>query len=153
MQLTQKETSLISDLKTQEKLCIDKYTKSAAAASDVQLSELFGQIAAVEQNHYDTLCKMEQGTLPEQSGSSDSGSQIKTTFTATYGMNDDEQKKNDCFLCTDLLTTEKHASHLYDTCVFEFVDQKSRDALNTIQSQEQQHGKIIYDYMKTNSMY
>ena len=63
------------------------------------------------------------------------------------------QKQNDCYLCTDLLATEKHASHLYDTCVFEFADGQVRSVLNQIQKQEQEHGKAIYDYMKTNSMY
>ena len=35
MQLTQKESSLIKDLKGQEQLCIDKYTKHAECASDL----------------------------------------------------------------------------------------------------------------------
>ena len=48
---------------------------------------------------------------------------------------------------------EKHASHLYDTCVFEFAQQPLRDVLNHIQTEEQGHGKAIYDYMSTNSMY
>ncbi|MFQ7010601.1 MAG: spore coat protein [Oscillospiraceae bacterium] len=56
-------------------------------------------------------------------------------------------------MCTDVLAMEKHASHLYDTCVFEFDDANARSVLNDIQKQEQHHGKVIYDYMNTNAMY
>ena len=34
MQLTQKEVSLLKDMRNQEKLCIDKYSKYAAEAHD-----------------------------------------------------------------------------------------------------------------------
>ncbi|MDE7300442.1 MAG: spore coat protein, partial [Lachnospiraceae bacterium] len=44
-------------------------------------------------------------------------------------------------------------SHLYDTCIFEFKDEGARNVLNHIQKEEQEHGKMIYDYMSTNSMY
>ncbi len=53
----------------------------------------------------------------------------------------------------DVLATEKHASHLYDTCIFEFNDENARNALNHIQKEEQEHGKMIYDYMSVNGMY
>ena len=36
MQLTQKETDLLKDLKSQEKLCVEKYTKYASQALDPQ---------------------------------------------------------------------------------------------------------------------
>lgn len=48
MQLTQKETSLLKDLKTQEKLCAEKYEKYSAEALDSQLKSLFGSIADTE---------------------------------------------------------------------------------------------------------
>ena len=78
---------------------------------------------------------------------------VPTTFTATYNNTETPQKQNDCYLCTDVLAMEKHASHLYDTCVFEFNDANARSVLNDIQKQEQHHGKVIYDYMNTNAMY
>jgi rubrerythrin len=151
MQLSQKETSLLKDLKDQEKLCVDKYNKHSGCASDQQLKDLFSGIAKIEQQHYNTLTQMESGTVPQQSGQGQSQPQVG--FKAVYGTNEDEKKKNDAYLCTDLLTTEKHASHLYDTCVFEFKDQKARDTLNHIQKEEQSHGKMIFDYMQTNNMY
>ena len=51
MQLTQRETDLLKDLKGQEKLCVDKYNKHAAAAVDGQLKGLFASIAQTEQQH------------------------------------------------------------------------------------------------------
>lgn len=148
MQLTQKESMLISDMKGQEKLCIEKYSKAAAAANDPQLKNLFTELSSIEQNHLATLSQIENGNPPTPS----SGQSKTRTFTAAYSGETDE-KKQDCFLCSDLLATEKHASSLYDTCVFEFADQNARNLLNHIQKEEQEHGKAIYDYMKTNSMY
>ena len=71
----------------------------------------------------------------------------------TYGVGNNQDKQTDCYLCSDVLATEKHASHLYDSCIFEFNNQSIRDSLNHIQKEEQNHGKMLYDYMKTNNMY
>lgn len=149
MQLTQKETMLLKDLKDQEQLCVDKYTKYATDAADSQLKDLFSQIAATEQQHYDTLMQMENSTPPAPGG----GEKPLPTFHATYQMGETPEKKADCTLCSDMLSAEKHVSSLYDTCIFEFKDEKMRQVLNHIQSEEQQHGKMIYDYMQANSMY
>lgn len=148
MQLTQKETSLLKDLKDPEKLCDEKYRKHAAAASDPQLKNLFSRLAQTEKAHYDMLVQMEQGAVPPPPTGGE-----QQTFSATYQLADTPEKQNDCYLCTDLLTAEKHASHLYDTCVFEFTDENARNLLNGIQKQEQGHGKAIYDYMSANGMY
>lgn len=149
MQLTQKETDLLKDLKGQEKLCVEKYSNHASAAVDTQLKNLFTQIAQVEQKHLDIINQIESGAVP----SAGSGSSTQPTFTATYSIAETPDKKNDSFLCSDLLTMEKHASHLYDTCIFEFTNENLRTVLNKIQTEEQNHGKMIYDYMSTNSMY
>lgn len=151
MQLTQKETELLKDLKTQEQLCAEKYERSAKAAHDRQLSELFTELAQVERNHYNMLCSVEQGNVPqinEQQG----GAQQKS-FTAAYGVADTPDKQEDAFLCNDLLAAEKHASGLYDTSIFEFSQGDARNLLNHIQKEEQHHGKYIYDYMSANSIY
>ena len=149
MQLTQKETALLKDLKGQEKLCVDKYTKHSSAAADSQLKNLFTQIAQIEQKHLDTITQIENGTVPQTGG----GASTQPTFTAAYSMAENAEKKSDSYLCSDVLATEKHASHLYDTCIFEFKDANVRNILNHIQKEEQGHGKMIYDYMQTNSMY
>lgn len=149
MQLTQKESTLLKDLKGQEQLCIDKYTKHATAAKDSQLSALFTKLAGVEQHHLQMLTQIEGGSVP----SPVQNSQPQTSFTTTYNTQNSEDKKNDQYLCTDLLTTEKHASSLYDTCIFEFKDPQTRNVLNSIQAEEQRHGEEIYKYMQANSMY
>ena len=151
MQLTQKETALLTDLKGQEKLCVEKYTKYASYALDPQLKELFTSIANVEQQHLNSVSAIEQGTTPQSE--SGSGQGINSTFTSHYGMGDTPDKQSDCYLCSDLLADEKHVSSLYNTCIFEFKDTNIRDTLNHIQKEEQQHGKAIYDYMSANNMY
>lgn len=149
MQWTQKETDLMKDLKSQEQLCVDKYTRHAESASDPQLKNLFSQLARNEQQHLQTIQQMEQGTVPQMSASKSSR---EPSFTAAY-TGDSREKQNDCFLCNDVLAGEKHVSALYDTCVFEFRDESARMVLNHIQTEEQQHGKAIYDYMQVNGMY
>lgn len=152
MQLSQKEKDLLKDMKDTEKLCIEKYTKGAENAHDPQLKQLCIHIAQIEQGHLDTLTKIESGQTPTSS-SGGSQSQQKPTFTECYGAADTEEKKQDSYIAQDLLTTEKHASHLYDTCVFEFKDDNIRQQINHIQKEEQEHGKQLYDYMQKNSMY
>ncbi|MBQ1217397.1 MAG: spore coat protein [Clostridia bacterium] len=148
LQLTQKETDLLKDMKDQERLCADKYTRHAQCACDPQLKNLFSQIATVENEHWNTLDQICRGTVPVPSG----GSAEKPEFTAADPSCCPAQC-DDKYLCSDALATEKHASHLYDTCIFEFADANVRSLLNHIQKEEQEHGKMIYDYMAVNCMY
>ena len=150
MQLTAKESSLLKELKGQEQLCIDRYTKAAGYAVDGQLKGLFTSLADTERQHLDTLTQIETGACPSMPAGKETPS---PTFTAVYGVAETPDKKNDCYLCTDALSGEKHVSGLYDTCIFEFRDDNVRTALNHIQKEEQQHGKSIYNYMSANEMY
>lgn len=153
MQLSQKETSLLKDMTDQEKLCAEKYRKNASQASDPQLKSLFTDLASAEDQHLNTLNEISAGNCPDvSSGSSGASGSAGKTFTAFHTA-ETADKENDAFLCSDLLSGEKHASHLYDTCIFEFTDECVRQTLNHIQKEEQQHGKMIYDYMNTNGMY
>ena len=133
MQLTQKETSLLKDLKTQEKLCAEKYEKYSAEALDPQLKTLFSGIADTERHHLSMLEQIEGGSAPATAG----GSHTQPGFSAAYSVADTDAKKHDSYLCTDVLTMEKHASHLYDTCIFEFTQESLRNVLNSIQKEEQ----------------
>lgn len=148
--LTPKECSLLKELKGQEQLCVDKYRRAADCAVDGQLKGLFSHIADIEQEHLATLTGIENGAVPQPAAG---GSKAMPTFTEIYSSAETPDKKNDCYLCTDMLTTEKHASSLYDTSVFEFRDENIRQTLNHIQGEEQGHGKMIYDYMTANHMY
>lgn len=149
VQLTQKESDLLKDLKSQEKLCADKYTKHASCAHDTQLKKLFSQIAQVEQQHLDSITQIESGAIPRFNSISFG----QPSFTATYGAGENTEKQDDCYLCSDVLAGEKHVSQMYDTCIFELKEETLRKALNHIQKEEQSNGKMIYDYMQTNSMY
>ena len=101
MQLSQKETDLLKDMKDQEMLCVEKYTKHSQSAIDPQLKNLFSQFAQTEREHYDMLVQMEQGTVPSPAIASGA----TPTFSATYQTEETPDKQNDCYLCTDLITT------------------------------------------------
>lgn len=157
MNLTQKETTLLNDLISQEKLCVEKYTKSSAAACDSQLGTLFSQIAQTENQHLNTLNQILGGTAPQMNsmqGGSGNSSGAQSDFSQNYtSLESGGSKDNDKFLCEDALSMEKHVSATYNTCVFEFKDTNVRNTLNHIQKEEQEHGEQIYNYMAQNGMY
>ena len=103
MTLTQKEMSLLKDLKEQEQLCIDKYTKHSAAATDPQLKNLFTQLAQHETNHLNGLCQLETGTVPQ----TQNGDNKQMPTVTAYHKAETAEKKEDCYLCTDVLSGEK----------------------------------------------
>lgn len=152
MQFTQKETSLLKDLKEQEQICIEKYNKHSTDANDQQLKNLFTQLGQAEKQHLDTINQIMSGTVPQMQSGGNQHKQL--TFTPTYTANDNSpNKQKDSYLCTDLLSTEKYVSSAYNTSIFEFRDTNIRDILNHIQKEEQQHGEQIYNYMAQNGMY
>lgn len=64
MQLTQKEMMYLKDAKSQEELCIAKYTNYSQQVSCQQLSGLLRQIAQQEQQHLQTIQQIMQGQMP-----------------------------------------------------------------------------------------
>ena len=52
MTWTQKEASLLKDLKGQEQLCVDKYGEFAARAHDPELRDLFQHIRQMALAHH-----------------------------------------------------------------------------------------------------
>ncbi|MDP4118719.1 MAG: spore coat protein [Bacillota bacterium] len=89
MDLTQKEKTLLQDLKAEEELCIEKYTKYSGNASDQNLKTLFGDIKQVEQKHLDSVNQMLNGTAPQSGGgtSSSGGSSGSTSGSSSGGSN------------------------------------------------------------------
>lgn len=151
MELTQKETSLLKDMKEQEQVCVEKYSKYASDACDGQLKTLFTQLGQTEQQHLNTINQIMSGTVPAmQSGNNQQQQNITPSYTASGS---DQNKQKDSYLCNDALSTEKHVSSVYDTGIFEFKDPNIRNTLNHIQKEEQQHGEKIYNYMAQNGMY
>jgi len=149
VQLTQKETILLKDLKSHEELCIKKYTKHANETNDNVLKQLFTRIAQSERQHYDTVTQILNGQVPNtgQGQGQSSNNQQQMDFKS------DSATQADFDLCQDLLNTEKYISSTYNTAIFEFNDANIRKTLNHIQKEEQEHGEQIYYYMKQNGGY
>lgn len=150
MNLTTKEQGLLADLKKQEQLCIDKYTKYANEACDPNLKNLFTSIKTTEEHHLNTINDILAGKTPNvNNGGSSPVDSVCTNAPTPAGCN----TQNDAYLCQDALSMEKAVSSLYDISIFEFSNDELRNVLNGIQKQEQEHGKKIYDYMSNHQMY
>ena len=151
MTLTQKENSLLSDLKSQEKLCIEKYGKYEKEACDTTLKNLFSSIKTTEENHLTTINRILNGEEVAMNSPAPKAKDEKADFLQSTATG--EEKARDSFLCADALAMEKHVSSVYDVAIFEFISPVLRDTLNHIQKEEQNHGKELYDYMSKNNMY
>ena len=153
MKLTEKENLLLKDLKTAEQLCIDKYGEYAKIANDKKLKNLFNSILEKENEHLKTVQKILSGkavTMP--SGKNSSSSQKSGGSLKSQAKLSQKEIEKDCFLCQDLLSTEKYVASVYNTGVFEFTQPKLRNILNHIQKEEQEHGFKIYQYLSANNM-
>ena len=151
MTLTQKETTLLSDMKAQEQLCIEKYTKYSQTANDPELKNLFSTLAENERKHLETITQIMNGNevaMPSQSPSA-----VQAKLQCKMSSCSEADKKNDAYLCKDALSMEKHVSGVYNTCVFEFSSPVLRDTLAHIQKEEQNHGEQLYNYLSCNNMY
>ena len=151
MVLTSKETDLLKDMKEQEELCIEKYARYSNMAKCEELKTLLNSIADAEREHLKTINEMLNGNEPKAPSSISVNNSECKNCSETYS--DPENKKCDKFLLSDLLSTEKHVSTLYNTGVFEFKSPAARKMLSHIQSEEQQHGEWIYAFMQCNGMY
>lgn len=151
MNLTQKETTLLTDLKSQEQLCIEKYDKYSQSANDPALKTLFTNLKNTEQKHLDTLNQILGGaevSMPAQAPSA-----VQAKLQCNISSCTAEQKNQDAFLCKDALSMEKHVSSVYNTGIFEFTSPVLRDTLAHIQKEEQNHGEQLYNYLSCNNMY
>ena len=151
MTLTQKETSLLNDLKSQEQLCIEKYGKYAEAACDSELKNLFKSLQENEKKHLDTVNQMLSGSEVRMPAATPSAENAKLACTPSTCP--ESAKQNDAYLCKDALSMEKHVSSVYNTATFEFSSPVLRDTLAHIQKEEQNHGEKLYNYLSCNNMY
>ena len=148
MNWTQKETSLLKDLKEQEQLCVDKYAEYAKRAHDPELKQLFEDIRRTEQQHLTTVTAWLGQQMPKAADLVGEQYHGVNQFA-----NDPAAKEADKYLCQDALCTEKEVSGVYNTSIFEFRDPQIRQQLHQIQGAEQKHGEMIYQYMARNGMY
>lgn len=172
MQLSQKEKTLLKDQQSMEEVCVEKYNKYAQQTQCAELKQLFTNLANQEQNHYNTVTQLLQGGQPNISQGNQMPQQQATNAMQQSGMSQQgggqsdggsqsadgnpsnaSGNKDDKFLCSDLLATEKFVSGTYDTAVFEAVNPAVRQALQHIQKEEQQHGEQIFNYMHSHGMY
>ena len=151
MTLTQKEHDILNDLKTQEQLCIIKYTKYESEAHDPALKEIFASIKSTEANHLATVERIIRGEEVTMPSAPKSAKEDKYTGACYSGTK--EEKDQDAYLCRDALSMEKHVSNVYNIGVFEFNSPVLRDTLAHIQKEEQNHGEKLYSYMSACSMY
>lgn len=149
--ISEKERYIITNLQDQEKLCIEKYSKYEQQAKDSVLKNLFSSIKESEQQHYNSLSQVLNGSVPSVNSNDTAGCNYSPT--ATYTGNFSEQDKNaDKFLCTDAITTEKYVSSTYNNDLFQFGNSDIRRLLNDIQTEEQNHAEKIYKYKTVNQM-
>ena len=169
VQWTQKEASLLQDLKGQEQLCVEKYNEYAQRAHDPELKNLLTSIGETEVGHLKTLTDMLGGQMPQQQGGqqqSQGGQQGQQGQQQQQGcacqqVPDPGQRaqpltpemQQDAYFCKDLLADEKYVSASYNTSIFEFSSPQARQILNGIQSAEQKHGEQLYAYMARHGMY
>ena len=151
MTLTQKENSLLCDLKGQEQVCIEKYSMYSERACDPTLKNLFSNIKATEESHLSTINRILGGEEVKMPASPPTAASVKLECQPSCCPANEKSK--DAFLCKDALAMEKHVSAIYDTTIFEFSSPTLRDTLNHIQKEEQNHGEQIYQYMSKNGMY
>ena len=152
MILKEKERTVIQDLQTQEKSCIEKYGKYAQQARDPELKSLFQTLQKKEQEHYDSLSQVLSGTVPQVNCNDSDGRdyQPKAAYTSVMSSEDKEQ---DAFLATDCIGTEKLISGEYNSDVFAFEDSDVRKLLADIQVEEQNHAEMLYKYKTANGMF
>ena len=151
MILSEKETTVIKDLQTQEQCCVEKYERYSKLAKDQVLIDLFTDLHGKEQKHLESLTQVLSGKVPTCNCNDSDGKdyQPKATYTA---MSNPDDKENDNFLATDCIGTEKLVSSTYNTEVFAFGDPGVRKLLADIQIEEQNHAEMLYKYKTVNSM-
>ena len=179
-QLTQKERMLLQDQLKHEELCIRKYTGYASSARNQDLRRMFNEIAADEQNHYNTI----NGFLMGGGASAGTGAGMgaggaswtsgRTAAGAAANMAGGPVAKtggqvpqatgmaqtgsavpaaDDAEALDDMLVTEKYISGSYDTAIFEAAHPQLRGALQQIQDDEQRHRERNFSNMNQHGMY
>lgn len=151
MVLTEKETTVLKDLLTQEKCCVEKYEHYASLAKDEELKQLFNELKQKEQEHYRTIGRMLEGEVPSCDCNDSEGNDYEPK--GTYSKSEDsDDKKHDNFLATDCIGTEKLVSGEYNTNVFACCSSAIRKVLADIQIEEQNHAEMLYKYKMANGM-
>ncbi|MDD4851353.1 MAG: ferritin-like domain-containing protein [Gemmiger sp.] len=151
MKLTQKESTLLKDLQAQENLCVEKYKFYAQQAKDGQLKQLFETIRKEEEQHSASIAQVMEGNVPKTGAKQSAAVSYKPKASYPSGGRSAE-KQHDKFLCTDSIATEKYVSSAYNNDLFQFASNEIRGLLNHIQTEEQNHAQMIFEYKAANGM-
>ena len=149
--LTEKERFILEDLKSQEKLCIQKYAFYEEMAYDQELSDLFAQLRESEEKHLYSLNEVLNGNVMDVDVNDYSAANYMPKSSYHQGGNQAE-KDHDSFLATDAITMEKYVSGAYNFDLFQFDNNKLRKLLADIEVEEQNHAEMLYKYKKANMM-
>lgn len=151
MILSEKERTVLEDLQTQEKSCVEKYGRYAQQAKDPELKKLFQMLQEKERTHFTSLADVLKGQVPSCNCNDSDGRNYtpKATYTEIAVS---EDKMQDAFLATDCIATEKLVSGEYNTEVFAFGSSDIRKLLADIQVEEQNHAEMLYKYKMANGM-
>lgn len=139
MEWTEKERMLLQELKAVERVSIKRYEEDEEHAATPKLKQLFARIRREEEEHLKTLEELERGIIPMMGGKKQQGSEPPVSTESRDG--------KDEYFCHDGLESEKFASAQYDRAIFEFRDSSVRDMLNHIQKEEQEHGRLLSEYI------
>ena len=151
MVLTEKEMATIEDLHTQKPNREEKKNHFGQKAMEPVLRNFLADIKKKEQKHVESLEQVMKGSVPSCNVNDRDGKMYEPK--ATYdSMTNPEDKKNDNFLATDSIGSEKMVSGTYNTDVFAFGDSDVRKLLADIQVEEQNHAEMLYKYKTVNGM-
>ena len=149
--LTEKERYIIEDLKSQEELCIQKYAFYAHMAYDPELKQLFEDIKKKEEEHYQSLEDVLNGTVSDADVNDYAAKNYRPRGNYHQNSSQDE-KSHDSFLATDAIAMEKYVSGAYNFDLFQFGNNKLRRLLADIEVEEQNHAEMLYKYKVANAM-
>ena len=109
MILTEKENTILKDLQTQEKVCMEHYNLCASSAKDGCLKDLFTQIAKDEQEHYQFLGQLMNGEMPSYKSTNSVASKAASyqPKAAYSGGSSQTDKQHDALLCSDSIGDRK----------------------------------------------
>lgn len=139
MEWTEKERMLLKELKEVERVSIRRYEQDEQCAADPRLKNLFARIRQEEEGHLKTLEELEKGVIPMMAGGKKHGSE--------GGASGEPEDDRDVYFCQDGLESEKLASSQYDGAIFAFRDGSVREILHHIQKEEQEHGRLLSEYI------
>jgi spore coat protein CotF len=75
VQLTQKERTLLTELKSQEDTLRSKISRYSSQAKDPKLQQLFSSLSQKERTHYDSITSILSGQIPNVQASSQTSQQ------------------------------------------------------------------------------